>query len=190
MIYYPISKNSITTLPKEARDFLNIPAEGKNISVETAGKFQIRIYEPMPNRMSLIRKVTSKGQLRIPSLLSSNWNLDEGGAVYYSIQEPYVVITLAGPEVNCSLCLEKGSLYGKTCPVCEGTGKTRKSPMGPYSDISKIKFRKYGLSLITTPGTLTEAPTIKVYGSKLEQTEYEQTIERYLIQLLAEESSI
>ncbi|MEK5183365.1 AbrB/MazE/SpoVT family DNA-binding domain-containing protein [Paenibacillus sp. FSL P4-0288] len=186
MIIYPISKDCITTLPKETRDFLNIPAEGKVISVETAGKYQIRIYEPMPNRMSFLRKVTKKGQLRIPSLLSKNWNIAEGGAVYYTIQEPYIVITLAGPEIKCPLCLEKGMLYGKTCPICEGTGKTRKSLLGPYGDVADLshKSRKYEIS-INIINQVSGPPSVTVYGKQSSQSDYEQSIQNYLTQLLA-----
>lgn len=150
MLYGSISSAGLITIPKQLRTFLNLPDSGGLISVETGGKLQLKICRPTDNSISFIRKVTKNGQFKLPAPLKETWQLNAKGEVSFVIQESFIVVTLAGPKIKCIACTGVGLIYGLTCPICEGEGQKRKSPLGPLVEFAEAtrQATKYGMSIV------------------------------------------
>jgi bifunctional DNA-binding transcriptional regulator/antitoxin component of YhaV-PrlF toxin-antitoxin module len=181
MLYSSISSAGLIAIPQQVREYLKLPSEGGIIAVKTAGKFQIRVSEPIENEMSFMRKVTKSGQFKLPAALKASWELNGKGEVSFHVQEPYVFITLAGPKIQCMPCLGSGLIYGLTCPICEGEGVTRKSPFGPQGELAEAirHSRKYGMDISID----SSSQHVSIEFKKNSPPGYRDIVENYIKQL-------
>ncbi|UQZ33644.1 hypothetical protein C2I18_08890 [Paenibacillus sp. PK3_47] len=192
MLYGSISSAGLITIPKQVRNYLNLPTDGGIIAVETGGKYQIKIYNPLDNSMSFIRKVTKNGQFKLPAPLKEAWGLTEKGEVSFFIQDPFIVVALAGPKIQCAPCAGAGLIYGLTCPICEGEGKTRKSPLGPLIEFAEATRHatKYGMSIAKIDfGGETTSYDVSVDFENNTPMGYRDVVENYLKQLVETSSA-
>ncbi|RRJ54814.1 AbrB/MazE/SpoVT family DNA-binding domain-containing protein [Paenibacillus oralis] len=182
MIYRPFSKSGLVTLPKEAREFLGLDSNDGKIIIEQVGRFQARIVGLNSELDKLLprRRITNKGQFTIPANILRSWGITGKGEVSFHIQEPYLIVSLVGPEIGCKLCESAGTLLGHPCIVCDGTGKMRLHPMGALGEFASVTMnaRKFGITLHTEEND-TGVPQIHVSGSLNLPAAYLKLVEIY-----------
>lgn len=195
MIYRPFSKTGLVTLPKEARGYLGLGTGGGSILIDRIGRFQARIMNDSSKQNELLqkRRVTAKGQFTIPAYILRSWGVVDKGEVSFHIQEPYLIISLAGPMKPCELCKTSGHLHGHPCIVCSGTGKMRLNPMGVLGELSEITrhARKYGLTIhVLSLSNNENNPDIRVADCPNLPVSYTKLVESYIKNRLFESINI
>ncbi|MGV2886146.1 hypothetical protein [Paenibacillus taichungensis] len=187
MIYRPFSKTGLVTLPKEARDFLSLGADGGTITIDQLGRFQAKVTGPNSKQDELLprRRVTDKGQFTIPTTILRAWGVTGKGEVSFHIQEPYLIVSLAGPETSCKLCESTGNLLGHPCIICDGSGKMRLHPMGALGELAMVtmKSRKYGIAF-HTQGNDSGIPDVHIVSKSDLPAAYLKLVEVYFKQRL------
>lgn len=199
MLYAPVSKTGLVTIPKAARDFLGIQPGTDAIKVEMAPYHCLILSKFDVSEKSLLVKpvrVTKKGQLSISGKLRSHLQLEAETEVSFSVSNDQLILTKAGKEKPCLACSMTGYIHGHECCICKGTGKTRSHPSGILSEIfiSLQDSRKYniGYSIINQEKlpdnsvVFTDMPRFHVWSSTLPD-EYVSVIQQHFERQISEE---
>lgn len=150
LLYAPVSNNGLVTLPKIARDYLELISgeDAMKLTPVTGNCILIAKYK-QDEEAGLAKpiRLTKKGQFTI-SRKYRNWlQLDEDTEVYFSIQNDKLMMSKAAKLKVCLVCQMTGSIHGIECCICEGSGNIRTHSPGILTEIF-VAFknaRKYGM---------------------------------------------
>lgn len=199
MLYAPVSKTGLVTIPKAARDFLSIKPGTDALNVETAPCHCLVISKYNESEKSVLVKpvrITKKGQLSISGKLRSHLQLETHSDVSFTVQNDRLIIAKAGKEKVCLACSTTGLIHGLECCICKGTGRTSPHPSGVLAElfISLKDCSRYdiGYSIKNSEKSpddtvvFTEIPRFKVW-SKSKPEEYLKAIQQHYEKRISEE---
>jgi bifunctional DNA-binding transcriptional regulator/antitoxin component of YhaV-PrlF toxin-antitoxin module len=151
LLYAPVSNSGLVTLPKAAREFIQlIPGEDALKLTPASGNCIVIAKHKKQEEVDLTKPVrlTQKGQFSISGKYRSWLQLNEDAEVSFTIQNEQLVMSKAGKTKDCLACHTTGRIQGIECCICKGTGKTRSHPAGILAEIfvALIDGRKYEIA--------------------------------------------